>query len=233
MKQIITLILITTLLTACTPQADITATPLSSGETALPPQPESSFQPSPTILWKEVRHERFGFGVAVPCWWEVTEMPVEGILSTMTIRNYNNPFLATYSENGVWKGGKPPQGAMSMDITVATGIDPALSMLDAYLTLVDTSTYSVLDTQEKNISDRVYTVVVLKNQVNPSEPSIVAYLKGSSPDSILIFSTSPTEAIFSTDAQLIFGSFANAQDEAIILPEVLPAPAIINMACPY
>jgi hypothetical protein len=120
-----------------------------------------------------------------------------------------------------------------MDITVATGIDPTLSMVDAYLTLVDTETYSVLSTQERNISDRVYTVVALKSQINPSEQASIVYLKGLTPDSILIFSTYPTEAIFSSDAQLIFGSFASVEDEAVILPDVIPAPAVINMACPF
>jgi hypothetical protein len=230
MKQVVTLFLIITLLSACAP-AD--ATPPASSATALPTQSESIFQPSPSILWTEIRDERFGFGFAMPCWWQFTEMPAEGILSTMTIRNYDDNFFIRNSENGVWKGGRPPQGVMSMDITVATGIDPTLSMVDAYLTLVDTETYSVLSTQERNISDRVYTVVALKSQINPSEQASIVYLKGLTPDSILIFSTYPTEAIFSSDAQLIFGSFASVEDEAVILPDVIPAPAVINMACPF
>ncbi|MBL8051105.1 MAG: hypothetical protein JNM46_07775 [Anaerolineales bacterium] len=234
MRRVIPLILIFVLLIACAPQTEsANATPLASGATALPTQSESIFSPSATLLWTEVRDERFGFGFAMPCWWQFTEMPAEGILSTMTIRNYDDNFFIRNSEEGVWKGGRPPQGVMSMDITVATGIDPTLSMVDAYLTLVDTATYSVLSTQEKNISDRVYTVVALKNQINPSEQASVVYLKGLTPDSILIFSTYPTEAIFSNDAQVIFGSFASVQDEAVILPEVLPAPALINLACPF
>lgn len=230
MKQAITLILIVTMLSACAPAK---ATPPASAETALPTQSESILQPSPTWLWSEIRDERFGFGLAIPCWWQYTKMPAEGILSTMTIRNYDDDFYATYSENGVWKGGRAPQGVISMDITVASDIDPALSLVDAYLTLIDTETYSVVSTQDRNISDNIYTVVALKNQNNPNEQTSVIYLKGLTPDSILIFKSYPTEAIFSTDAQVILGTFASAQEQEVVLPEVMPAPALISAACPF
>src|SRR5690606_8579769 len=136
-------------------------------------------------------------------------------------------------ENGVWKGRRAPQGVISMDITVASDIDPALSLVDAYLTLIDTETYSVVSTQDRNISDNIYTVVALKNQNNPNEQTSVIYLKGLTPDSILIFKSYPTEAIFSTDAQVILGTFASAQEQEVVLPEVMPAPALISAACPF
>lgn len=232
MRQVTILILIFALLSACTPQTESAiATPLTTGGTALPTQSESIFINSPTILWTELRDERFGFGIAVPCWWQVTSMPAEGIIATMTVRNYDEQFFLAHSEKGAWKGGRPPQGVMSMDITAATGIDPSLSMLDAYLQYVDTSTYAVLSTQEKIINDKVYSVVAMKNQINPNEPASVVYLKGLTPDSILIFRAFPTEAIFSADALSILGSFASVPDETIVLPNVMPSPALIGAAC--
>jgi hypothetical protein len=231
MKHVTILILIFALLTSCAPQAD--ATPPASSTTALPTQSNPIFNPDPAWLWTEVRDERFGFGIAMPCWWQIAPMPAEGVIATMTIRNYDEPFFLANSDSGTWKGGRPPQGVMSMDITAATGIDPTLSIVDAYLQLVDTATYAVLTTQEKNIGGRTYTVVALKNQINPSEPASVVYLKGLTPDSILIFRAFPTEAIFSADAQAIFSSFAGVPDEEVVFPDFIPSPALINVACPF
>lgn len=219
-------------LTACSPQATPTASPPDVSETDSATEQNSSRDPSTAWLWKEIRDERFGFGLAVPCWWEVTDMPADGIIASMTVRNYDEAFFTKYSDKGSWIGGNPPQGVISMDITAVTGIDPTLSLEEAYLTSVDSSTYTVTSSQEKDINGRIYTVIALKNQKNQSEPTSIVYIKGLAPDTILIFSTTPNEAMFSNDAQAIFSSFSSVPDEEIVIPQLLPSNALINVACP-
>src|SRR5688572_5311161 len=212
--------------------SDNPATPLIP--TNLPVQPTQAGS-SPSLisnsLWQEQRNERFGFGIAVPCWWEVTPMPAQGVLSSMTIRSYDEAFFLANSEKGTWLGGIAPEGAISMDITAATGIDPNLTMSQAYLQLIDTNIYMVSNVIERSVGNNLFTIFVLNNMMNPSEPASLVYVTGLAPDAILIFSTTPTQAIHSSDAQAILSSYAGAKDEPVIFPKIQPSKQLINKAC--
>lgn len=202
--------------------------------TGLPAQPtQADSAPSiiPPLLWQEQRDERFGFGIAVPCWWEVTPMPLEGFIASMTIRSYDEAFFLANSAKGVWLGGVAPEGAISMDITAATGIDPTLTTTEAYLQLVDANIYTVNNVIEKSVGNNAFTIIILKNKLNTTEPDSLVYITGLAPNAILIFSTTPTQAIHSSDAQAILSSYAGTQDEPITFPKIPPSRPLINKAC--
>ncbi|MDL1941807.1 hypothetical protein FBQ99_05610 [Chloroflexi bacterium CFX2] len=217
------------LVAACAPTPS-TAAPLPSTDEAAPPtQAESN--PS-ALLWKEVRNERYGFGIAVPCWWEVTPMPAEGVIASMTIRSYDEAFFAANSERGEWIGGVPPQGAVSMDITAATGMDPSLTVTDSYAQLIDGTSYSIIHSQERALGKNRFTVITLKSFINENAPPSIVYISSLSPDTILIFSVIPVDALYSDDVQAILSSYAAANSDPVTMPKIPPGPALIEKSCP-
>lgn len=215
--------------TACAPVPAAEPTPQP---TLAQPAPQEEAV-SGAVLWREVRNERFGFGIAVPCWWEITPMPADGVISSMTIRSFDEAFFAANSEKGVWLGGVPPQGAVSMDITAATGMDPSVNITDSYAQLVDGTLYSIIHSQERTIGENLFTVITLQNLINENEAPSVVHVSGLSPDTILIFSVYPVDAIRNSDVQAILASYAGTSAEAINLPKIPPQPALTNKACPF
>lgn len=213
-----------------TPPIATEAPPLLTEAPATLPQTDSEAEAS-SHAWKEIRDLRFGIGLAVPCSWIVTPMPPEGFISSMGLRNYDDAFLAANSEKGTWKNGIAPQGVVAMDITAVTGIDPNLTMVESYMQFVDTTTSAFVSSEEKQIGNHVMTLITLQNLLNPSEPNTTVYLAGLAPDAILIFNTSPAEAINSSDIQAILSSFAGVQDEPVTMPTVEPSSALTDSTC--
>ena len=83
--------LIAAIISACSPsipQTEERPTPIATEEPqAIPTQIEPTSQPASTA-WKVVRDQRYEFGLAVPCWWLITPIPVDAIGGgVMTIRN--------------------------------------------------------------------------------------------------------------------------------------------------
>lgn len=231
-------ILIASLSAACTPQILSTPTQIPTHEQTPLPAPATDSAPTAesntqalSSAWKEIRDPRFGFGLAVPCWWIVNPMPVEGYIASMGIRSYDDAFFAANSEKGFWKNSVVPQGAVSMDITAATGIDPSLSMVEAYMQFVDTTSSAFVSSEERQVGNHIMTLITLQNLLNPAEPNTTGYVVGLAPDAILIFNTYPANAINSSDVQAILTSFAGVQDEPVTLPTVQPSPALTDPSC--
>lgn len=212
--------------------SDSSNTPLTT--TGLPVQPtsaDSSASIVDSLFWIEQRNERFGFGIATPCWWEVTPMPAEGVISSMTVRNFDEAFFLANSDKGAWLGGIPPKDVVSIDITVATDIDLTQTLAKSFLQLVDTNTYSINNAIDRTIGNNTFTIVVLENVNNPSEPNSVIYLTSLEPNALVIFSATPPQAIQSNDVQAILSSFAASADELVKFPQVAPEEPLINKPC--
>jgi hypothetical protein len=212
--------------------ADDIATPLSATEMpAQPTQADSSPSVVDSLLWTEHRNERFGFGIAVPCWWEVTPMPAEGFIASMTLRSYDEAFFLANSEKGVWFGGVAPEGAVSIDITAATNIDANLSLTKAYLQLIDTNTYTINNVVERSVGSNPFTIFVLQNLINPTEAGNIVYATRLAPNAMLVFSTTPAQAIQSIDVQAILSSYAAVAEEPITFPRIQPSKPLMNKSC--
>ncbi|MBL8061749.1 MAG: hypothetical protein JNK32_01930 [Anaerolineales bacterium] len=217
------------ILTACTTKAE-EPTP---APTAVPTTPSGVLLNDPTLFWKEIRDEVSGYGIAVPCWWQVKAIPVEteGNLSSIAIRNYDDNFFKEYSENGDWIGGVPPQGVVVMSVTVAT-TSPDLSAEDSYLQYTEPGTVEVIAAQEKQVGEVTYTIVSLKSTTDASRPALNVFINRLSPETVLIVNAYPPEAIVYDDFQIILSTLVSA-DETIAPPLVMPQEPLGSMICPY
>lgn len=234
MNKRLTLIITTLfLLAACSSPKETTS---PSAATVEVPTPIAGSTPSfvlsdPRAYWKEFREPRFGFGIVIPCWWQVTPMPVDGEVSTMNIRNYDDAYFLKYSENGTWKGGTPPQGVISIDIT-ALSIDPNLSIEEAYMQRVDPNTTELVSAKERNFGNNTYTVITIRNKTSPNYPALTVYAIGLNSNTMLAFIAYPPQEFSASDVQAILASFAGNKAQSVTVPEVAPSPALSDMSCP-
>ncbi|MBN8581652.1 MAG: hypothetical protein J0L96_13350 [Anaerolineae bacterium] len=215
-------------LAACTPQAEVTPTAEAATEVA----PGGIVVEDQSVFWLELRETRFGFGLVIPCWWQVDGMPAEGNVSTMTLSNFDDAFFKEYSKDGDWIGGVPPQGVMSMTITAAVA-DPSLSDADAYLSYVDPATTEVVASQSQNFGTNAYTVLTLKNKQNPNLAALSVYVTRLAPDTILVFNSYPPETIVSSDFAAILSSYARTESIPVTFPSYAPQPALGDLICPF
>jgi len=223
MKKILPLLLATMLvLISCAP-----------GREASPVAPTSEPNELDTSsLWAELREEQFGFGVAIPCWWKVEPMQKKGGISSMVLRNFDDAFFAEHSSGGEWVGGAAPNETIAMSITIAKDVDTSLSTMEAFSTIMDSSRFIVSNTQEKKLGHNTYTIITLGNNTGDNRPGSIVFAAMPNPGTLVIFNTTPVAAILSNDAQAILISFAGTLEEKILLPEVAPAPPLIDGSCP-
>lgn len=201
--------------------------------TAAPTQVSGVVVDDLTLLWKEIRDEQTGYGLAVPCWWQVKSIPVEteGNISSIAIRNYDDNFFKTYSENGEWIGGTPPQGVVVMSVTAAK-TSPDFNAEESYLQYTRPGSVEVIASQDRKIGEVTYTLVTLESVTDPSLPALTVFINRFSPEVVLIVNAYPPEAIISSDFQWILSSLV-VEGQTISLPSVLPEEALISVACPY
>ncbi|MBL7942525.1 MAG: hypothetical protein JNM00_07150, partial [Flavobacteriales bacterium] len=194
MKRSITLLsTLLFLISACAPQ---TAMPsLESTATTEEPTPDLGgiIVNDQSLLWSELRETRFGFGLAIPCWWIVEGMPPEGDVSTMSIQNFDDIFFNEYSENGEWIGGVPPQGVMYMEITAAI-TDATLTDEQAYLKYVDPATTELAASQPRKFGANTFTVLTLRNK-QIQNAGLSVYVTRLDPQTILSFVSYPPSTI--------------------------------------
>lgn len=214
-------------LAACTPQAEVTPTPTAAVEAA----PGGIVVEDQSIFWLELRETRYGFGLVIPCWWQVEGMPPEGDVSTMTLSNFDDAFFREYSQDGNWIGGVPPQGVMSMTITAAI-TDASLSEEDSYMRYVDSATTEVIASQSQNFGANAYTVLTLKNKQNPNLAGLSVYITRLAPETILVFSSYPPETIVSPDFAAILTSYARTGSIPVTFPDYAPQQALDDFNCP-
>jgi len=222
-KKILTLLVAMMFLVSCAP-AEPEATPM-------PATPTSNSMDT-TALWMELREEQFGLGIAIPCWWKVEPMKEKGDASSMLLRNFDDAFFAEHSTGGDWVGGIAPNETIAMNITVSTELDAGLAITEAFSTIMDSSRFVISNTQDKKLGHTNYTIITLGNNTGDNRPGSIVFATMPEPGTLVIFNTTPVAAILSNDAQAILISFAGSPDEAILIPEIAPAPPLIDGSCP-
>ena len=233
------LIVLSTLLAACAPQAapaptEVPATEAPHIVSTIPVQPTVEGQPTPeppsaNSAWAKHRDPRYGIGLAYPCWWIMYPMPAEGIGGTISLRSFDEAFFRANSVKGQWKDGVAPEGVFAVDIGVFEGIDPAVSNADAYPR--DPETSAIDSSEDVLIGQNQATVIQLQNLVNSNDPLFTAILFRLAPDKLMIFVTQQQDRLDSADAQGILNSISLSPDQPIIVPTFAPHPPLIPAAC--
>ena len=193
-------------------------------QTEIAPQPE---QPESTA-WKAIRDSRYGFGLAVPCWWLVDPILAEGFGGAMTIKNYDEAFFNAHSNKGFWDW---PNGSLKMDVVVMEGVDPAKADAEAYMQFVDPNMTGLVSAETQQAGAHTATVLTVSNMVNRNDPNTRMFIYRLAPDKLILVAPTPQSIIDTPDFQAILSSFVLAQDEHITLPTITPAPALINASC--
>ncbi len=232
------LFIVSTLLGACAPQASQpapletqpveTRIPESSPTTEVVPVTET---PPVSILWVGYRDERFGIGLAFPCWWVFTPMSTEGIGGSMTLRSFDEEYIRARSTKGNWNDNVVPEGVFALDIGVFEEIDPTLSTTEAWAGMTDPSMSMIVSSEEQVIGQNQATVIRMQNVVNTNDPLFTMYLFRLAPDKILMVSPLYQDRLGSNDIQGILSSLALSPDQPIQVPTVPPHEPLIAAAC--
>jgi len=235
-KSILLLLIVIALsVSACAPsvsQTDISVAPISIEEPQIiPTQAESAPQPELPVAssWKPIRDMRYGFGLAVPCWWLFTPIPEDAIGGgVLTIKNYDDAYFMANSSKGFWDW---PNGALKLDVIVMEGIDPAKSDVDGYLQFSDPNMERVDAVESQQFGLHSATIASLANVNNPNDPITKVYLFRLAPDKLLMINPIPQSIIETPDFQAILASFVLTPDEQVNLPTITPASALISASC--
>ncbi|MBE0672040.1 MAG: hypothetical protein IH588_15775 [Anaerolineales bacterium] len=225
------------LLAACASQASPVTIPIPTQEqTPLPPPTvasipttESNVQQTPPSAWKEIRDPRFGFGLAVPCWWIVTPIPAEGTGGVMTTKNYDDAYFTANSNKGFWDW---PNGTLKIDIVVFENINPSLSDADAYMAMVDTSMEELVSAEIQETGAHTASILTLRNLVNQNDPPIRVFLYRLAPEKLILINPIPQAIIDTPDFQAILSSIVLSPQETVAIPAFAPAATpLINQSC--
>jgi len=197
---------------------------------AVPTQAEPIPQPEQPIAtaWKAIRDPRYGFGLAVPCWWVVNPIPEGSFGGAMTIYNYDEAYFMANSTKGFWDW---PNGTLKLDVIVMEGIDPANSDIDGYLQFSDPTMERVDAVESQQFGSHSATVASLANVDNPNSPITKVYFFRLTPDKLLMVNPTPQTITDTPDFQAILTSIVLASEEQIALPLITPAPALIDSSC--
>jgi len=227
------------LLAACTPQTAQEPVPLETQqvETVIP----ENLPPTETVLptevpaangaWVSYRDPRYGIGLAYPCWWTFTPMPTEGIGGAITLRSFDEDYFRAHSTKGNWNGNVPPEGVFAIDIGVSERVNPTLSTVDAWASMMDPSMSVIVSSEEQTIGQNQATVIWIKNVVNQSDPLFTMYLYRLAPDKVLFVSPLFQDRIDSNDVQGVLTSLSLSPDQPIQVPTSAPHAPLIAAAC--
>lgn len=228
------LILLAVFLTACVPAAPsegpVPATqPLTLAPTEALPSTQTLAPAPPTGAvsgWREYRDTRYGYGVSLPCYWQVTPTPAEGVFAAMTARSYTDDFFAQHSERGEWKDGIWPAGAYKLDAVGFEGLDQASSFPDAlrawYSKPENSSEQELVSVDETTFGlQPAYLATLQSGLQGGAKVQIVYFPLGGGRAVGFVFM--PDTALESSDVQGILSSFAAAPDEPVSPPPGPPS----------
>jgi hypothetical protein len=238
-NSLIVLFIVSALLAACAPQATQPPAPLETQpvETQLPESllpteviPATEMQPV-SILWTGYRDDRYGIGLAFPCWWAFTPMPTEGYGGAISLRSFDEEYFRAHSTKGNWNNSTPPEGVFALDIAVFEGIDPALSTVDAWMTFTDPEMSAIVSTEERIIGQNTALVILMQNLNNSSDPPATLYLYRLAPDKLLMVNPLFQDRLDADDIQGVLTSLSLSPDVPIQVPTVAPHEPLTPAAC--
>jgi hypothetical protein len=211
------------LVTTSTQSITSTVTPRPTNTVEAPtPTPTSTPVPEATAspLWTEYRSARYGYGLALPCFWVIypgTDQP--------TIMSYDEAFLQTHSIRGHWLNNEWPDRAIKIDVWVSEAIDPSLSLAEAASQSLETENMYVYATQEVTIGSHPAVLAEMRDRNDASVSYLIPAFR-LAPDRLLFFGVRPRHALSSSDVKAILESLALSPYQEIVIPDVPPEPPV-------
>lgn len=210
--------------------ADLVATlgqPFADGRLGAPAE-----QHGYNLLWREVRPANTRVGFAVPCWWQVGEMPAEGGIRSLSLRSYDEAFFAANSVKGNWVDDVWPEGAFKLDLGLIAIADPNLDTASAYATLVDPTMELIQGSRELQLGSHTWVEISLVSVLHPDQPANRVYVFRLAQNELLMVAPYPQPAApDSAVVQALLSSFAMSSEEAVLIPEVDPGINLTEAAC--
>lgn len=211
----------------------VTPTPASPAPVETAVSQAASAAPHPS--WVEYRDQRYGYGIALPCWWPVIPTPMEGYGGVMTTSSYDQAFFQAYSTKGWWTGNVIPEGAIKLDVGVMEEIPAGQPAVEVLRQNMDPTLETIVGSQEIAFGPNQATVVEIDDPRNPDEPNTFVVIFRLGEDKLLRFVAFPSSAISGSDLQQILGSLALTPGQPVRLPSVPPSPPLIELpqGCQY
>ncbi|MCL5996436.1 MAG: hypothetical protein M1546_10350 [Chloroflexi bacterium] len=204
--------------------------------TAEPPTPQATTSVTAVAVaqatahpnWIEVWDKKYGYGVALPCWWTVTPTPLEGMHGAMTVRNYDDVFVEKNTVRGEWPGGEPPSGVVKIDFAGWEGLNAKESTASAVRRELTNDEQTVQSVEERTAGAHPVIVADVRSNREPDTPFLV-YVYRLAPDLMLLASVLPNSAVDSSDVQAILASLALTISEKINVPSVAPSAPLTDV----
>jgi len=197
-----------------------------AGKTTPSPQPTQEIvtnTPAPVSpLWVEYWDPRYGYGLALPCFWNIYPTQADAFSGGPSIRSYDSYFFLANSVRSQWVNSEWPQGAVKFDLYVSEDVDPSLSLIDAARQELAKQEFIVQSIEEVTIGSNTAALAVRGGQDDPSIPD-KTYVFRLSPSSMLFFYVNPRAMLDSPEVQAIITSLAVSNAEKISMP-VIPPP---------
>ncbi len=198
-----------------------TGSNLQPMETPVPTQDLAVQQPS--NAWKDYRDPRYGYGLALPCFWQVNPTPTDGYSGVMTAHSWSDDFFNANSVRGNWINNVWPAGAISLQVWGEEQVDPVLSTPETITNYYSTSeTDKIVSLEDSSFGGNNATVVTLASILHPEEISKVIAFRLAQ-DKILFFAFNPQTSLDLKDAQGILNSLVFSSEEVIVIPAFDPS----------
>ncbi|MGD2077911.1 MAG: hypothetical protein PVH18_05985 [Chloroflexota bacterium] len=193
-----------------------TDSPQDSAEATATEPPQSAAAPS--ALWSIYRDPDSGLGYAYPCHW---------IHQGRTLVSYDEAFFMERSIKGQWANGERPEGALKLEIAAfdyaSQNVAPGTPLEEAVPMLISGD----FESSEMVVLGRRDALrVQLPGTIDPSDTTNEMYFFQMSPESILLFSVTPRNALTSADVQGIIDSLVLSDGEPITVPTEDPQGAL-------
>jgi hypothetical protein len=206
---------------------ELTGSNLQPAETLVPAVQQSS------KAWKDYRDPRYGYGLALPCFWQVNPTPTDGYSGVMTAHSWSEDFFNANSVRGNWINDIWPAGAISLQVWGEEQVDPVLSTSEAITNYYNTSeTDTIVSLDDVSFGGNNATLVTLASILHPEEISKVITFR-LAPDKILFFAFNPQTSLDLKDTQGILNSLVFSSEEVIAVPTFDPSnpPGSSSIAC--
>jgi hypothetical protein len=192
-------------------------------------EPRTAPTSGPVYPWIKLRDARYGYGIAIPCYWSVIPTPSQGNYAAMTIRSYDDAYFMAHSEKGGWVGGKRPEGAVSMDMVVIEGIQPTLALTEAVRQIAASDINVIQSIEPITLGTNTGVLADVQGtqgpRADPPGPNNLVYFR-LAPDKVLMVAALPTAALASADVQGILSSLVLSKQQDMALPDFAPAPPL-------
>jgi hypothetical protein len=201
-----------TLTPSPTVTAQATDSPAVSADDLATEPPPAEDVDSP--LWSTYREPDSGFGYAFPCHW---------VSHGTTLLSYDEAFFMNRSVRGHWADGDPPAGVVKLEIAAFdyadSGIEPGTPLEEAVPQAISDT---LVSTVRVTLGTKEALRVELEGTVFPGDRTNEIYFFQISPESMLLLSVSPRNALSSPDVQGIVESLVLTADQEIAIPEADP-----------